>query len=131
MIENVCDLACEILQRTDDGNRLAPEDLRLVELAVNGFLKKEGEEQFRELHRNATKPEGYTVPWFLGIENMTWDHERFIYWRGERVEHFDHNVWKQPGWRERMQADAEKLAACCRALEEQAIVPNMKTVSEW
>jgi len=131
MIENVCDLACEILKRTDDGDRLAPEDLKLVELAVNGFLNQQGEEQFRELYRNAIKPEGYTVPWFLGIENMTRDHERFIYWRGERVEHFDHNVWKQPGWQERIKADAEKLAAHCRALEEQAIVPNMNTVRDW
>lgn len=131
MIVNVGELACEILGATGDGNKLAPPDLKLVELAVNGFLNPEGEPRFMELHRNATKPEGYTVPWFLGIEHMTRDHQRYIYWRGVRVEHFDHDHWRQPGWRERMKKDAEALAVHCRSLEQSKTTPSRANVSGW
>jgi hypothetical protein len=71
MDSNFCELACDILRATKDGDELAAPDLKLLELAVNGFLNGAGKAAFMELHRNATKPEGYTVPWFLGIEHMT------------------------------------------------------------
>ncbi len=131
MIPNVCELACEILGATNDGNSLAPPDLKLVEMAVNGLLNAVGEARFLELHRNATRPEGYTAPFFLGIEHMTRDHERYVYWKGRRVEHFDHDHWRQAGWQERIQDDAEALAKQCRALEQQGITPDMKTVNGW
>jgi hypothetical protein len=131
MIANVCDLACEILLATQDGDLLAPPDLKVVELAVNGFLNEQGEARFLELHRNATKPEGYTVPWFLGIEHMTRDHQRYIYWKSVRVEHFDHDHWRQAGWQDRMTESANTLAAHCRALEEKGITPNWQTVCGW
>jgi hypothetical protein len=73
---NTCELACEVLRATHDGDDLAPPDLKLIELAVNGLLSDQGEALFLELHRNATKPEGYTRPWFLGIEHLTRDHDR-------------------------------------------------------
>jgi len=59
---NTCELACEVLRATHDGDVLAPPDLKLIELAVNGLLSDRGEALFLELHRNATKPEGYTWP---------------------------------------------------------------------
>jgi hypothetical protein len=74
MDSDFCELACDILRATKDGDELAPLDLKLLELAVNGVLNEAGKAAFMELHRNATKPEGYTVPWFLGIEHMTRDH---------------------------------------------------------
>ncbi len=128
MSANFCELACDILRATKDGEELAPPDLKLLELAVNGFLNEAGETAFMELHRNATKPEGYTVPWFLGIEHMTRDHQRYIYWKGVRIEHYDHGLWRQDGWRERMKDNAEALAARCRALEAQGITPNWQNV---
>jgi hypothetical protein len=73
MSADVSDRACEILRATADGNDLAPPDLKLLELAVNGMLNEVGKEAFMELHRNATKPQGYTAPWFLGIEHMQAD----------------------------------------------------------
>ena len=36
MNANVCELACDILRATKDGEELAPPDLKLLELAVNG-----------------------------------------------------------------------------------------------
>ncbi|HET6844330.1 MAG TPA: hypothetical protein VFK06_22000 [Candidatus Angelobacter sp.] len=128
MSANVCELACGILRATKDGEELAPPDLKLVELAVNGCLNEAGKAAFMELHRNATKPAGYTVPWFLGIEHMTRDHQRHIYWKGARIEHYDHDFWQQNGWRECMKADAEALAARCLALEAQGITPTWQNV---
>jgi hypothetical protein len=128
---NVCDLACDILRATKDGDDLAPPDLKLVELAVNGFLNETGKTAFLELHHNAMKPGGYTVPWFLGIEYLTRDHARYIYSKGQRIEHFDHDHWRQNGWRERMKADADALAAHCRALKEKGLVPTWQNVTLW
>jgi hypothetical protein len=129
MDSDFCELACDILRATKDGDELAPPDLKLLELAVNGFLNEAGKGSFLELHRNATKPEGYTVPWFLGIEHMTRDHERYIYWMGVRIEHFDHDHWRQQGWRERMKADAETLAAHCLDLEAHGVTPTWQNVT--
>jgi hypothetical protein len=123
------ELSCQILRATKDGEELAPPDLKMVELAVNGLLKTAGEAIFMELHRNATKPEGYTAPWFLGIENMTRDHQRYVYWKGIRIEHFDHDHWQQEGWRGRMKAAADSLAARCRALESEGMTPNWQNVT--
>lgn len=123
------ELSCEILRATKDGEELAPPDLKIVELAVNGLLNKAGEAIFMELHRNATKPEGYSAPWFLGIEHMTRDHQRYVYWKGVRIEHFDHDHWQQEGWRGRMKAAAESLAARCRALESEGTTPNWQNVT--
>lgn len=125
---DLCELACEILRATNDGNDLAPPDLKMVELAVNGFLNEAGQVAFIELHRNATKPEGYTRPWFLGIEHLTRDHQRYVYWKGIKVEHFDHDHWRQPGWQEQMKTSAQSLAARCRQLESRGIKPDWENV---
>ncbi len=52
---SLCDRACEILQATNDGDDLAPEHLKLVELAVNGFLSDYGETAFTELCEHARR----------------------------------------------------------------------------
>ena len=124
----VTEMAIAILRATGDGDELAPEDLALVELAVNHNLSARGLACFTELHKNATRPGGYTPPWLFGIEHLTIDHQRTIRWKGVAVEQFDHGVWRRPGWRERMQADAEALAARCRQLEAEGIKPTMQTV---
>jgi hypothetical protein len=129
MSTNHCEMAIEILQATHDGDHLDPADLKLVELAVNGFLSEPGKVAFVALHANATKAGGYTRPWFLGITHMTRDHERYIYWKGVRVEHFDHNVWREAGWRERMLSDAEQLATRCQVLEEMDEIPTLSSAS--
>ena len=129
MSTHYCEMAIEILQRTHDGDDLDPSDLKLVELAVNGFLNEAGKLAFAELHSNVTKPDDYTRPWFLGIEHVTRDHEGYIYWKGVAVEHFDHDVWTEDGWRDRMRADAEKLAARCKILEEIGDKPTLNSAA--
>jgi hypothetical protein len=128
MRDQICDMAITILRSTNDGDKLAPHDLKTVELAVNGRLDEAGEALFQALYRNAIKPGGYTSPYLFDIEHLTIDHSGVIRWRGTAVEHFDHAVWKQPGWVGRMRQDAESVAACCRELEAKGIPPTAPAV---
>lgn len=122
--DQITDMAIVILRATNDGDTLASRDLKLVELAVNNTLNEDGVAMFQALYGNATKPGGYTAPFLFGIENLTIDQHGVVRWRGVAVEHFDHAVWKQPGWRARMEVDAEDVAARCRALEMKGIQPT-------
>lgn len=128
MREQLSDMAITILRLTNDGDRLAPQDLKLVEVAVNGWLDETGETLFRALYENATKPGGYTAPYLFAIENLTIDSYGVIRWRSTPVEHFDHAVWRKPGWRDRMRQDAEAVANCCRSLEAKGVQPTAPLV---
>ena len=57
---STCDLAIEILHATSDGDDLAPEHLKLIELAVNGDLNAYGEQEFARLVDNVRG--GYQRP---------------------------------------------------------------------
>lgn len=52
MSANLADNAIEILQKARDGEDLDPQHLKLVELAVNGFLNENGRYLFTELLHN-------------------------------------------------------------------------------
>lgn len=127
----ISEMAITILRATHDGDNLAPVDLVLVELAINRQLNAVGLVRFDELYRNATKPVGYTAPFLFGIEHLTIDHHGNILWKGIAVEIFHHGVWRQPGWRDQMRADAEAVAARCQQLEVEGIEPSMATVTDW
>ena len=130
MSKNYVEQCIEIVRATHDGDDLAPPDLKLVETAVNGWLNEAGEVAFAKLLANVRS--GYKPPWFMGIEHMTRDHQRYVYWKGIQVEHYDHDVWQQDGWRERMKADAKELARRCRWLEENGKVVNTANVlAKW
>src|SRR5712692_2689481 len=49
-----CEKAIEILHRTHDGDDLAPQHLKLVELAVNEVLTESGQVAFEQLHTQVT-----------------------------------------------------------------------------
>lgn len=121
-------MAIAILRATKDGDMLAPHHLKLVELAINNMLDEDGVAMFQTLYGNATKPGGYTAPFIFDIEHLTIDQHGVVRWRGVAVEHFDHAVWRQPGWRERMRADAEGVAARCRDLEAKGLHPTAPLV---
>ncbi len=72
---------------------------------------EEGEAAFYELVGNVRA--GYQKPWFHGIEHLTIDHEGFIYWKDQRVEHYT------PRWAysEEAQQQALVLAERCKHLE--------------
>ena len=105
------DRALDILRRNNDGNDLLPEDLWLVEEAVNGRLNERGRQDFIEL--SARVDAGYSVGWQHGIEHLVLAPDGYVCWRGEIVEHYDECL--------RTSADACRqaleIARRCRILE--------------
>ncbi len=81
------DKAIVVLEKTRDGDDLDPKLLGLVELAVNGNLNNMGKDAFEGLYLEVTNGT-YKRPWFHGVEHMVIDHEGFVYWKGNKVEHF-------------------------------------------
>ena len=121
-----CNLAIEILQKTNDGDDLDPRDLKLVESAVNGFLTEAGYQAFKELHQKALK--GYTPPWFADIEHMTRSQIGYIRWKGHVVEHYD-SPW---AYTKEGKESAEELARRCRILEDEGQELNVNTaIFRW
>ncbi len=111
MSESIYETALFIIQSTKDGDDLAPHHLKLVEMAVNGYLNEEGEVAFYELAENVRN--GYQKPWFHGIEHLTIGHEGHVYWKGQEVEHYT------PRWAysEEAARQAHLLALKCQYLE--------------
>ena len=110
-MEELKDKAIYILQETNDGEDLAPEHLKLVENAVNGFLTLEGEEDFQKLCEQVQQ--GYEKPYFHGIEGLTIDLQGYVYWKSQRVEHYNQPwAYSEEGYKA-----AQELAKRCRKLE--------------
>ena len=82
-----CEMACEILQATNDGVDLDPQHLWLVQEWVNETLNEKGEQTFHELYQNVKQ--GYKPPWFHDIENLLRCQNGYVYWKGKQVEHYD------------------------------------------
>ena len=121
-VKERCDIACEILHDTNDGDDLSPDHLYLVQQAVNGFLSDAGYQAFRDLQAQVKR--GYKKPWFHGIEHLTYDHAGYVYWKGLRVEHFD------PPWAysQESKVQAVEVARRCRLLEERGVKPSVTSV---
>lgn len=122
------DKACAILKATEDGNKLRPSDLSLVESAVNGRLTERGVEVFDALHQDVISgdylnPESPKYPWFHGIVHLTRDHQGYVYWKGQCIEHYTYPADRKDAERE----SAHRLAANCRSLEEKGIPVNGRT----
>lgn len=116
--------ALTIITATHDGNDLAPQDLKLTEMAVNGRLNEKGTTAFEELYRNVTKPEGYTFPWFHGIEHLTRDQQGYVRWKGRHVEHYDYPYCYSDDAR----TSAQEVARRCRLLESRGHTPDVHNV---
>ena len=113
---NYADMAIEILQKTNDGNDLHPQDLGLVQFIVNESVwgvAEQDECAFSDLYARVTA--GYKKPWFHGIENLTIDHVGFVYWKDVIVEHYKLNNF---AFTEDGKVEAEELARRCRAVED-------------
>jgi hypothetical protein len=80
--------AQEILRGTRDGQRLHPDHMRLVETVIQGRqLSESGRVILARIHREVAagthRPE-----WFHGLEHLTQDACRNVYWRGREVEQY-------------------------------------------
>ncbi len=116
--------AIEILQRTNDGDNLSPLHLSLVEGAVNRFLNEKGSKAFEELHSQCISEEGYKQPYFHDVEHMTIDHTGYVYYKGNRVEHYD-SPW---AYSEDAKVALVELKRRCEILESQRKEVNTTNV---
>jgi hypothetical protein len=129
--ELIFEAASYILENTHDGDDLSSNDLGLVEYAANGMLSPRGEVVLIQLKYKIESGTYEADPvWFMGIENLTRGKgdDRSVFWRGVKVEHYDHDFWCSEGYMKRMKQDAEKLAKVCRYLEENSILVNFENV---
>jgi hypothetical protein len=117
-----CDMACEILHATHDGDDLAPEHLKLVENWVNGFLNEKGEEAFCRLHEMVKT--GYKKPWLQGVEPFTIDHVGYVYWNGHQIEHFTFRYAYSP----EAKANLIELGKRCEFLESKGLAVDCTNV---
>ncbi len=124
--DSISNIACNILQLTNDGDSLSSNDLQLVEGAVNGFLSPRGEVVLIQLKYKCEN--GYELPAFCGVENLTrgTNGDRSVFWKGIRVEHYDHDFWCSKGWQKDMKKDAEHLGRVCQYLENNSIPVSME-----
>src|ERR1700724_3034459 len=102
--------AIEILQRTHDGDDLAPQHLRLVELAVNDMVTEVGQAAFEQLYTQIAG-NTYVQPWYHDIENLRKDHRGYVYWKGIQVDHYSFDKYEDA------HEAALELADRCRTLE--------------
>ncbi len=130
--EQIFELTQSILQHSDDGDALSNNDLILVENAVNGFLSPRGEVVLFQLNHRVVNGT-YSLPWFCGVENLTrgYADDRSVFWKGIRVEHYDHDFWCEKGWQKSMIADAEKLGRICQYLENNCMPVNFDNYSKY
>jgi len=132
--DNEFDLCQKILQHSHDGNDLSSKDLYLVELGVNGELSPRGQVVLYQLAYKVENGLYEAEPnWFCEIENLTRGKgdDRSVFWRGIRVEHFDHDFWCSEGWKESMKQDAICVAKTCQYLEENKIDVNMENYMKY
>ena len=114
-----CDLAIDILRKTNDGDDLHPNDLYLVECAVNGFLTEKGQHAFDKLHSDVVF-DAYESPFknaYWGIEHLRIDEVGYVYWKDAQVEHYT------PGWcwSEKAHQAALELAELCKGIEAEGL----------
>lgn len=118
--KSLIDKALDILSKTNDGDSLDPQHLKLLEYAVNGVLNEKGVEVFNQLHEQVVAGQ-YQKPYLHGVEYMTRDHEGYIYYKGQHVEHY--SSW----WVYSLNAkqELEALQDQCIFLEKNGIAPRI------
>ena len=119
---SLLDTCIDILKKTNDGDKLSPPHLRLVEIAANNGLSESGEIALNKLHKNVLR--GYKPDWFHGIEHLTIDHEGYVYWKNLQVEHYS------PSWAysNAARVSAIELVDRCRIVEKRGDKPTTCSV---
>ncbi len=124
---NACEMAIEILRKTDDGKDLCLRHFWLVENAVNGLLNDRGNDEFCKLHEQVVAEE-YKKPYFHEIKHLTIDYKSSIFWKDEQIELYDFAyAFSKEG-----KKAALELAERCKHLEKiGAVVNHASVVWHW
>jgi hypothetical protein len=109
---SLIDQSIEILRDSRDGEDLEPAHLSLVEAAANNLLTERGVQAFQQLHAEVTSGK-YTKPWLCGVERVTRNHQGYVYWKGNRIEHFTFSAMDAA----HLKAITQRLAEKCRHIE--------------
>lgn len=120
------DKVLTILKKTHDGEDLTPGHLKLTEYAVNGFLNEKGMEMIEEIYQ-AVENGIYERPPYLGVEFMDRDHEGYVYFKGQEVEHYS-SFW---AYSLDAKADLKRLQKQCLFLEAKGIPVNRTLQCSW
>lgn len=132
MNQSIFDMSIEILKKTNDGNNLSSSHLLLIQNAANDNINGKGTRLLQKIYDDVIKGT-YTKPifWLCGIKDMTQDENRSVYYKGIKVEHFDHNFWCSEGWQERMKKDTIEAKKACKILEKKGIEINFSNVLDY
>lgn len=120
------DKALVILEKTNDGDDLTPTHLKLLELAVNGQLNERGLAEFDKLYQSVADGK-YARPAYLGVEFMDRDHEGYVYFKGQQVEHYS-SFW---AYSLDAKASLKRLQQECLFLEAKGLPVNQFMQCDW
>jgi hypothetical protein len=109
---SLIDQSIEILRHSRDGEDLEPAHLSLVQAAVNNNLTERGVQAFHQIHADVTSGK-YIKPWLCGVEHVTRDLQGYVYWKGNRIEHFTYSAMDAA----QLKAITQRLAEKCRHIE--------------
>lgn len=128
------ELTLEILQATNDGNKLRPWQLDLLQTAINNKLTEDGERLFRLLYQvvqEGTQWQYFSLSTLVerlnnpdtpipvialhGVPHLDYDNRGNIYWKGMCVEHYTHPTSSE------MADSARRLGQRCQHLEDLGI----------
>lgn len=130
-MSETCEKVFTILEKTNDGNLLSPDELFLVETAVNGYLTEKGENVFNTLYKCVIEETfiPFNKRWFRGVENITADTKNaggglWILWKGNKIEHYDsHYAYSEEALKE-----LYELKRRCEILESQRKEISVNTI---
>ena len=111
------DTCCHIMKLSNDGDNLSPRDLKFVENVVNFGCTEEGEIYLYEMETKLEK-KIYKKSWAFDVEDITQDHEGYIYYKDIHVEHYSFRDY------DKAKKAALKLRECCQLLEQNNIEVN-------
>lgn len=125
---NTIHMCLDILEKTNDGNDLGPDDLSFIQSCVNAFQSVDSGEYPKALEAltqlyTEVKAGTYKPAWFCDVEYMTQDHEGYIYFKGQHVEHFTNYAY--PSY-EKMKLDCQNLQHACLVFEKQG-----RDINSW
>jgi len=117
---NNAEKGIQILQLTNDGDKLSPNQLSLLELAINNHLSELGQQAFNELYQKVLADD--YQEYFHNIQHLTKDHEGYIYWKDKVIEHYSFQNYEEE------KKAAEQIAAKCRYLESINVEVSWNTI---
>lgn len=125
--EFIKQMAFDILTESEDGSRLDPNDLQMVEWALNGRLTTSGLVYLHNIYCDVISGT-YRRKWLHGIEYLTIGQDGAVFWKGSQVEFFSLAWAGSPAG----YMAARNLAIRCIAIEEMGGSPDVVScIFDW